>query len=40
MIDNVRSMHMNFYDFYAWLCGQNNIKHKQLVKTADFNASR
>jgi hypothetical protein len=30
---------MNFYEFYARLCGQNNIKHEQLVRTAAFNAS-
>jgi len=30
---------MNFYEFYARLCGQNNIKHKQLIKTTAFDAS-
>jgi hypothetical protein len=30
---------MNFYEFNALLCGQNNIKHEQLVKTNAFNAS-
>jgi hypothetical protein len=30
---------MNFDEFYARLCGQNNIKHKLLVKTTAFNAS-
>jgi hypothetical protein len=30
---------MNLYEFYARLCGQNNIKLEQLVKTAAFNAS-
>jgi hypothetical protein len=25
---------MNFYEFYARLCGQHNIKYKQLAKPA------
>jgi hypothetical protein len=25
---------MNFYEFYARLCGQNNLKYEQRVKTA------